>query len=262
MIRSGGEIACLLCCSHLLLFFFIIIILSGGGEERSCSHRVGWAGLTSVDKRCQTQIKFCFVCFFYLNLNEGPFFLWFSRLFFFLSFFRKLYCAVDVPFTRYMKLQSLWSLVVSAGEWSHFLYSKMKMLLNSFGFCFFCFLRGGRTSTWSWSLFSLLPVETRFVYIHEFLSYDVQLCGTLAAWRRSCFVFHPTPPSLPPPRCATGRFCSTETRKIQRCLFLKEKRGVSSCSISFPCIYVFLSRGSLILMLMKNMLWNEHICRD
>lgn len=73
-----------------------------------------------------------------------------------------------------------------------------------------------------------------------------------------------TPPTfLPPtPRCATGRFCSTETRKIQRCLFLKEKRGVSSCSISFPCIYVFLSRGSLILMLMKNMLWNEHICRD
>lgn len=65
-------------------------------------------------------------------------------------------------------------------------------------FCF-CFLRGGRTSTWSWSLFSLLPVETRFVYIHEFLCYDVQLCGTLAAWRRSCFVFHPTHPPPPPP---------------------------------------------------------------
>lgn len=179
--------------------------------------------------------------------------------FFFLSFFPKLYCAFDVPFTRYMKLQSLWSLVVSAGDWSHFLYSKMKMLLNSFGF-FFCLFSSG------WE-----DVDLKLIFVFALARRDsfcihtrVLVLWCTVVWHFGCveeeLLCVPPPPTTP--IVLTGRFCSTETRKIQRCLFLKEKWGVSSCSISFPCIYVFLSRGSLILMLMKNMLWNEHICRD
>lgn len=64
---------------------------------------------------------------------------------------------------RYMKLQSLWSPVPSAGDWLHFLYSKKKKKCFVH---FFFFLFEGRKGelTLSWSLFSLSLVDICFIH--------------------------------------------------------------------------------------------------
>lgn len=176
-----------------------------------------------------------FVCQVFIPVNmKGLFFKkkkqLFSRLFSNIVL-RRLTC----HFTRYFTLQSLWSLVVDAGDWLHFLYSLTKSFVTLY-FSSFSGVGGRRrddADLWSHSCLSILV----FVYIHNFLSYDVQLCGTLAAWRRSCFAscffFLPLPPVV-----QTSRFCSTQMRKIQRCLFLN---GKSWCFLLFFLFLVFTS---------------------
>lgn len=88
---------------------------------------------------------------------------------------------------------------------------------------FLLFLGGGRMSSWSGSLISCLCICVLYTYsICCFMMYS---CVVL--WLRAQGVaWCPFIPSV----VQTSRFfCSTQTRKIQRCLFLWEKWGVSSC---------------------------------
>lgn len=75
--------------------------------------------------------------------------------------FRKIVLA-SLVCRRYMKLQSLWSLVSFAGDWLHFLYSKKKKKC----FVHFFFLFKGREGELilSWSLFSLSLVDICFIH--------------------------------------------------------------------------------------------------